>query len=330
MESQEARAERARFYSGYAGVSQQLGRPRTTIEWCERAIEEAEASGARDALAHGLYLLDWAHMSLGDQQAATNSHRALELFEELGDLRWKAVVLNNLGIRAYYAGEWDEATSCYDQARDVFEQIGDRWLASIARYNVAEILADQGRFDEAESQFRDVLRTWRAAGADRDAADAERELAEIAARQGEVDEALDMFARVREIYEREGEKAELLTIDARIAEVHLLAGRASAALEAAGSAIAAADGLPEAALVMPLLLRVVGEAHSSAGDIGAARASLERSLARAEDAGSTYDVALTLDAVARLDAAEGRDSGARERADELLARLGVRKAALPA
>lgn len=328
MESREARAERARFYSGYAGVSQQLGRPRTTIEWCERAIGEAETSGARDALAHGLYLLDWARMSLGDQPSAANSQRALELFEELGDLRWKAVVLNNLGIRSYYAGDWDGATSYYAQARDVFEEIGDRWLASIARYNVAEILADQGHFEDAESQFRDVLRTWRAAGADRDAADAERELAEIAARHGEVDEALETFARVREIYEREGEKAELLAVDSRVAETHLLAGRGQEALRCATEALAAAEALPEATLTLPLLHRVIGGAHVLSGDPAAARAALERSLTLAEEAGSTYDVALALDALGRIDGDDAGVPGARTRADELLGRLGVRAPAL--
>jgi hypothetical protein len=62
--------------------------------------------------------------------------------------------------------------------------------------------------------------------------------------------------------------------------------------------------------------------------VDAARAALDRSLSLAEDAGSTYDVALTLDVLARLDAVEGRDSGARARGDELLSRLGVHLAAV--
>ena len=49
-------------------------------------------------------------MSLG-QPDDEHARLALPMLEEAGDLVLQANVLNNLGIEAYYAGRWDEASS---------------------------------------------------------------------------------------------------------------------------------------------------------------------------------------------------------------------------
>ena len=71
---------------------------------------EATTWGDREAEAHALYTLDWAWVSLGQPGRAVNSQRALQIYAELGDLAGEAAVLNNLGIFAYFRGEWDEAS----------------------------------------------------------------------------------------------------------------------------------------------------------------------------------------------------------------------------
>ena len=82
-----------------------------------------------------------------------------------------------------------------------------------------------------------------------------------------------------------------------------------------------AAGVPAAVRV--LLERVRGVALASAGRGADARSTLADALGVAERASADYEIALTLRAIARLDGGESL------RANEILARLGVRAAALP-
>ena len=43
--------------------------------------------------------------------------RALELFQEAGDLVGHANAANNLGIHAYYDGRWTETVEMYGRSR---------------------------------------------------------------------------------------------------------------------------------------------------------------------------------------------------------------------
>jgi hypothetical protein len=74
----------------------------------------------------------------------------------------------------------------------------------------------------------------------------------------------------------------------------------------------------------PLLHRVRGYAHFQRGDGDSALADFEESLRRARERHARYEVALTLDAIARAAERRGaRDLASRREADELFASLGV-------
>ena len=79
------------------------------IRWLEAAAEHAERAGDRGTLAHAYYLLDAAHSDFGQPDGLRYLELARPIYEELGDLRGLGVVLNNLGIHAYYEGRWDES-----------------------------------------------------------------------------------------------------------------------------------------------------------------------------------------------------------------------------
>ena len=64
-------------FAWYGVVRQAQGRHHEAIDWCERAIALARAAGDLDALAHADFLLDWAHISMGRLDLATNSVEAL-------------------------------------------------------------------------------------------------------------------------------------------------------------------------------------------------------------------------------------------------------------
>ncbi|HJT37274.1 MAG TPA: AAA family ATPase, partial [Actinomycetota bacterium] len=125
IESREASAQRADLMARYAGFLYDVGRYAEVIKWCNRAIAEAQASGQKAALATAYRDLDLAYVGLGRAQEATNSMKALELAQELGDLSSAAAVLNNLGMFAYLQGRWSEALDFLRRASETEKRTGD-------------------------------------------------------------------------------------------------------------------------------------------------------------------------------------------------------------
>jgi len=117
IEGDGAAAQRARISGWYATVLQHQWRPSEAIEWCLRAIAEAESCGAEEALAQAYFILDWAYLAVGRRDEAVHSARAVEIYERLGNLDRMAWALNIMGGRAYLAGRWEEAIGFAGRAR---------------------------------------------------------------------------------------------------------------------------------------------------------------------------------------------------------------------
>ena len=192
---------------------------------------EAKRGRARDALAEAYKILDLALWESGDLARANNGERALGIYDELGDLRNQAIVLNNMGLIAHDRSRWEESTDLYRRGLDIADRIGDRSLGALMKFNVTEVLIDRGLLDEAEPLIREVIRLWRAAGAQTDVAEANRELGRLLARRGDFEEANNLFDATRAYQLHEGTTAEVLRTDVRRIELRLLEGRADEALE---------------------------------------------------------------------------------------------------
>lgn len=333
VEGYAASAQRARLSGWYATVLQYQRRPRDAITWCQSTISEAEGSGAQDALAHAYFILDWAHVVLGQLDKAVYSERAAEIYEELGDLDRLAWVLNNLGGLVYLRGRWDEALELAERARATFKRIGDESQASIAGLNIAEVRSDQGRMEEAEPVFREVLDVRRAAGNPLKIAEAASLLGRHLARVGQLEEARALLEESRELFAAEGDEEDLLTTDAWLIECLVLEGKGAAALPLAAEALQRAETISGMSVVVTHLHRIRGWAYMQTGDLAAAREALDESLrmARLEEANfggmsTQFEAALTLGALVRLGALTGEPVGELEaERDAILGRLGVIK-----
>jgi class 3 adenylate cyclase/tetratricopeptide (TPR) repeat protein len=332
VEGDAAAAQRARLLGWYATVLQYQRRPRMAIEWCEKAV--AAATGrpdAQDALAHAYFILDWAYAALGRLDEAVYSERAIEIFEELGDLDRLAWVLNNFGGLTYLRGRWDEALELAERARTTFLRIGDESQASIAALNIAEVRSDQGRADEADPVFREVLDIRRAAGNPVKIAEAWSFLGRHLARIGEHEEAQAVLEEARGLFEAEGDAEDLLRTDAWLSDCHVLGGNTAAGLELASKTLERAESLSGVLVVVTHLHRTRGWAYLQAGDVESARTALAESLriARGDNENfgimsADYEVGLTLNAVIRLREMAGEPTAeiTRER-DDIFERLGV-------
>ena len=289
LDGDEAARQRARLLAWYGRFCLQAGHHRRALEYCRRAIDEAEMAGEKEALADALQISDWAYEDLGQLELATNWHRALELYEELGNLPGQSSIYNTVGVTAYAKGEWQEALDAYQQARDAVARTGDAVMYGVCSNNIGEIFLDQGHLDRAGELFRDALHAWQASGFRAGIGFAKRNLARLASVSGEHDEAIRLFEESLADTTAAGAQADALETNARLAEALLRRGDADAALALAGSTLSRARSLGG---VTVILHRVQGAALARRGDFAAAQEALEHSLegARARDA--DYEIAL--------------------------------------
>ena len=224
---------------------------------------------------------------------------------------------------AWLEGRWDEAVELYDKGRQLRIRIGDAVDAATGTHNIAEVLSDQGRLEEARALFEESLRVWRAAEFGIGVAYATSSLGRVASRSGEFDRAAELYVAAREQFRQMVSESELVDTDARIAEALVFQGRSREAIELTSGALerTAARG---GATQDPMLRRIRGYALAQSGDLAGAGDELRGSLEAGRSRNARYEVALTLDAIARVAEAGGRlDAPARAEADELFAALGV-------
>jgi tetratricopeptide (TPR) repeat protein len=320
---QAAQRQDAELVVHTALVRHMQGRYRDAQRACQAAIEAAKRSDARDVLAQALQLLDAGDVARGHFGGEPWAERALAIWEELGELSWQAKALNQLGIRAYFEGRWNDALASYRRAAATFEKVGDQWNAAIARCNVGEILSDQGRYTEADEEVRPALRLLQASGALSETAFALSVLGRTAARCGRYEEAGELLEAARAGYAKAGEPGEVLAIEIRIAECLAQQGRMADALARTDAAAQAAPQV--AAAQQPAVNRIRGYALAQRGEADQARAVFEANVQAARERAARYEEALSLDALIRFDGHLDRpaDTSATTARDALFGQLGL-------
>ena len=321
----EAAAELAQTTSWYANVLWAAGRSRSAITWCERAIEEAEASGDREALWNAYQVLDLAKVTIGESTGGEHALLGLNDAEGAGDLKAQAGFLNILGFIGYYEGRWSEALDFNERAASLFEAVGDPIYPELEAMNNAEIYHERGNLDVAEASLRDSLRVWRASGYRYFLALCLALLGRVTARAGRFEESLAMLDEALGIFTDIGAEVEAVDAMARKAEGRVLMGEPNDALALVDEVWAKAEGSDAGEPSAPLLHRIRGYAYAQLNRRDEARDALDRSLESARARGQDLDVALALHAMTRLSGIDGSVPSpevAAER-DAILQRLGV-------
>lgn len=217
----DAYATRAALLVGLSSVYEYQGRHRAKLELLHRAIADAELGGDKATLAHAHLLLGNTYGDLGGPGGVEHLEIALELFETCDEQWGVASANNNLGVEAYYAGDWETALVRYRKALEGFVRIGDETSHATMLNNIAEIHSDQGRWDEARAGFEEARRMWRASGFALGVALATSNLGRLATRTGQLSVAAEEFATARAAFEQLHAAGFLTELDARLATWHL-------------------------------------------------------------------------------------------------------------
>jgi class 3 adenylate cyclase/tetratricopeptide (TPR) repeat protein len=320
----EAERQYAELAAWHAHVRALQGRYAEAERWCRRVIDEV-GSNAKDALAHAYFVLDFVYLDQGRVQDAVYSPTSLAIYEELENLAMQGFVLNNMGTDAYFRGMWDEAIQLYERARAIQLRLGDADGAALGTNNIGEIRSDQGRLSEAEQLFREVLRLSRAEGHQSLMAFALSNLGRVASRLGRYDESSELLERARALFNQIDERAQVLETNARIAELHLFRGDWQQALSSSAETLRAVEAAAGDGTQTPMLHRIRGYALMHEGRLGEAGDALDESLRVGRLREARFEIALTLEALARLAELRGTSADPKLRAESrsILERLGV-------
>jgi tetratricopeptide (TPR) repeat protein len=314
LDSAAATTWRARLRAHLGGVRNRQGRWSEAVHACRQAIVEAESVGEEQALARASYSLDWALVGLGRPEDAVHSARALEIYVARGDPEHESVVLNNLGMFAYYDGLWEDAVALYRRAGAASDRAGRPGDVAFTDCNIGEIRSDQGAYDEAETHLERARRIWSATGDKPSVAYASLLLARVHARQGQYDAAMPKMREAMEDLRRYRLSAYATFAETLIAETEAFIGDPETALSMVS------EHLSETPASAPTLGRIRGIALARMGRTRAAREELLQALSAARLQSADYDTAATIDA---LEALGHADVGLLSEREDILGQLRV-------
>ena len=282
----------------YGGIRFRQGRFEETIDWCNAVLDRSDLTDSQRA--HALYLIVTAYAHVGSAEAVPAALEAIEIYERINDLVGLGNVLNNLGVHAYYRGDWDQAVDLWTRSEDARRRAGDLSGAAASVNNLAEVYSDQGRVGEAEDMFRQALYEWDSSGIKAGVGLALLNLGRVLTRLGRLEEASVELQKGLELFQAMGAQAYVFEARVRQAEVHLFARRFDEACELANRILR--DMPTDASTLMQraALHRVLGYCAASEADLETAERELRRSLAEATKADSQFETAMALEALSRI------------------------------
>jgi class 3 adenylate cyclase/tetratricopeptide (TPR) repeat protein len=326
-----AGATRAELLLGMAATEERRGRVAEALELAMQARALARRARDRRLEAQALSLLQALSSYEPGGLGRTHGQRALRLLDKVGDVHLQGKVLNNLGVEAYFRGDWAGATESYAQAADRFDRAGDAVEGATARNNLGEIRADQGHWAEAAELFERARTCWQASGFRIGIGVSTSNLGRLAARRGDHDDADRLLGEALETFAAIGARVYVVDVRARYLEALALRGCAPEILERAMPAelhdLADVGGASRS-----LALRSVAWAQAELGDPTSALVTVRDALDVARTDGNPFEVALTLRMDHAISRAAGLDGGDRllDEAQRVLDGLGVVRLAEPA
>ncbi|MDV7340396.1 CHAT domain-containing protein [Terasakiella sp. A23] len=169
----------------------------------------------------------------GPQQTLEKFEQAITLFDELDDLRSKAVTMGKIANIYQRQGHIDEALRIrWEEQLPVYEQLGDIREKAIAMGGIADIYQQQGNIDEAlRIRHEEELPVYEQLGDVKSKAVTMGQIADILLQQGNIDEALHIrHEEELSVYERLGDVSSKAVTMGQIADIFQKQGNICEAL----------------------------------------------------------------------------------------------------
>jgi tetratricopeptide (TPR) repeat protein len=283
---------------------------RTALE----AEREARAAGSPAQLATALNSIEEALLAMGRPAGGTYMREALDILEGSDELELEAITKGNLGMLAFYTGDWAEAESVYRSSSTAFRRLGDMTRAALTDTNLAEMLIMQRKYEMARPLLEDAIRVFRATGSSLQDF-AETLAARVAVADGDTVAAANLAGKVTGRTRQRGAPSETMLAEVVAAEAAIVLGEPDRALSDLDAAAEASRG--EWVLIRPWVEQTRAAALVDLGRRDEAVVRLQSGLTAATEAGLAYEAAsLTSDlqALGSFDVATAQDAEKRLRA----------------
>jgi tetratricopeptide (TPR) repeat protein len=128
----------------------------------EESIELGRALNNKFDLASALAFLSYADFrGSGDLEGARPYFdESIRLGREIGDKIRVADTLNNWGLTAFGAGEYEEARRSFQASMTIYEAAHNALFINISRSGLADVARRLGDYDSAEALYRESLAEW--------------------------------------------------------------------------------------------------------------------------------------------------------------------------
>ncbi len=218
--------------SGYRGDS-----PALTRQYSVDSVESARRSGDPWSLAwamlhHGLHgYYHWRDM--GAARTALDESEAL--FRQVGDQRWRAVVVNLRAIITANTGEYNAAQALYEEALAIALELGDLELQYKELFNLAGLAVVQGDTARAEKLYTRALEHARGRGARLGIGDSLQGLAQINIMRGDLAAADQLLREGQSCLREVGHDNPFARLLSKLARVSAARGQTARAARALGA-----------------------------------------------------------------------------------------------
>lgn len=227
---------------------------------------------------------------------------------------------NNLGISAYYEGDWDRAAELYTESLELRESVGDQIGAVTSLNNIGEVRSDQRRFDEAVDLFEEALRRAGAAGYEMAIHVVRANLGRLATRQGRSSDARTLLLDALAAFEKIDAAGFVLETRLRLIEAEAAERLDEAAIR---ELLSDNERIGGGATVEVPARRLLAVHLRQSGDRIAAQSHLAAALDIARSERLDVEVAACLDEAVLLADDQPSSDGAQREADAIRLRLGV-------
>ena len=124
--------------------------PREGVRWFSALLEHVDDQIDDELVAHALRAFgSSADIAGHDAQAHELYTRSLDLFERLGDLNGRAVLLHRLSIQAMRRGDLERARELVEESHTIHERNGDVWGLAQTTGTLGAIARDAGDSERA-------------------------------------------------------------------------------------------------------------------------------------------------------------------------------------
>ena len=153
--------EKTSLFVSWSRVALQRGQTQQANDLARQALQAAESSRNRHALARAHNISGMLARTQEDLEAASyHLQRSLQIAEDLDDQPARVAALNNLALVFGARGEFTQAIQWLETALDLCSRLGDRHRQAALHNNLADLLHMDGKTEAAMQHLKQAVKIF--------------------------------------------------------------------------------------------------------------------------------------------------------------------------